>query len=362
MAAAVCTGAGRIAGAQGVAMMRGVLLMLMLLVLSPAQAGEFWSRLWRNADQRGEALLKQGDAKNAANEYADPARKAYAKLKAGDYQGAAKDLASLQGSDAAYNRGNALAYSGDLQGALDAYDAALKANPDNQDAKHNRDLVAQQLKQQNAQSQKNGSPKDGQQKSGDQNANGQGSSGQNSSGQNSNGQNSNGQNSDGQNQQGQQGGQAGQDKAGNSGQGKQDNADKEGKSGSAAENDKNIQSNHNDIKQQQSGAGAQPQGQQSPGQQSPAQQAASGAQQKQEAANDAEQARRDAEASLGQAADGAKNTGDKKMGASDGVEPPKTENQLAQEQWLRSIPDDPAGLLRRKFMIEHLIRQQKAQQ
>jgi Ca-activated chloride channel family protein len=34
-----------------------------------------------------------------------------------------------------------------------------------------------------------------------------------------------------------------------------------------------------------------------------------------------------------------------------------SEQQLAQEQWLRQIPDDPGGLLRRKFMIEHLIRQ-----
>jgi len=41
--------------------------------------------------------------------------------------------------------------------------------------------------------------------------------------------------------------------------------------------------------------------------------------------------------------------------------PPMTEQQLAQEQWLHSIPDDPGGLLRRKFLIEHLLRKQKAQ-
>ena len=32
------------------------------------------------------------------------------------------------------------------------------------------------------------------------------------------------------------------------------------------------------------------------------------------------------------------------------------------DQWLRRIPDDPAGLLRRKFMLEHLRRQQQAAQ
>ena len=37
--------------------------------------------------------------------------------------------------------------------------------------------------------------------------------------------------------------------------------------------------------------------------------------------------------------------------------PPRNEQQLSQDQWLRRIPDDPGGLLRRKFMIEHLIKQ-----
>jgi Ca-activated chloride channel family protein len=41
--------------------------------------------------------------------------------------------------------------------------------------------------------------------------------------------------------------------------------------------------------------------------------------------------------------------------------PPQTEQQIALEQWLRQIPDDPGGLLRRKFMIEHLMKQQQVQ-
>ena len=41
---------------------------------------------------------------------------------------------------------------------------------------------------------------------------------------------------------------------------------------------------------------------------------------------------------------------------------PPSEKQMSQEQWLRSIPDDPGGLLRRKFLIEHMMRQQRAQQ
>jgi Ca-activated chloride channel family protein len=47
--------------------------------------------------------------------------------------------------------------------------------------------------------------------------------------------------------------------------------------------------------------------------------------------------------------------------ASDDPLLPQTEQQLALEQWLRQIPDDPGGLLRRKFMIEHLMKQQQVQ-
>jgi len=41
---------------------------------------------------------------------------------------------------------------------------------------------------------------------------------------------------------------------------------------------------------------------------------------------------------------------------------PESEAQLAQDQWLRRIPDDPGGLLRRKFLIEHMMKQQEQQQ
>lgn len=43
-----------------------------------------------------------------------------------------------------------------------------------------------------------------------------------------------------------------------------------------------------------------------------------------------------------------------------GREEPKNEQEIALEQWLQQIPDDPGGLLRRKFMLEHLERQRGA--
>ncbi len=47
--------------------------------------------------------------------------------------------------------------------------------------------------------------------------------------------------------------------------------------------------------------------------------------------------------------------------ANDSSQTPVSEQQLALEQWLRQVPDDPAGLLRRKFMVEHLMRQKRRQ-
>ena len=59
-----------------------------------------------------------------------------------DYKKAA-DL--FQKSGNLYNLGNALAYSGDIQGAINAYAEELKKNPDNEDAKFNKEYLEKQL-------------------------------------------------------------------------------------------------------------------------------------------------------------------------------------------------------------------------
>jgi Ca-activated chloride channel family protein len=53
------------------------------------------------------------------------------------------------------------------------------------------------------------------------------------------------------------------------------------------------------------------------------------------------------------------NPGARSAAANDNPREPPGEQELALEQWLRQVPDDPAGLLRRKFMLEHLRRQQR---
>jgi len=326
-------------------MMRIFSMLVLLATVLPVQAGEFWSKLWRNADQQGEALMQQGDATNAAKVFVDPHRKAYAKLKAGDYQGAAKDLGDLHDSDADYNRGNALAHAGDLQGALDAYDVALKSDPNNQDAKHNRELIANALKQHPPQQQKSGDKesqddkKDGQQ--------GKDSSGQDSSSDQNKGDDKDKQGEQGRKDQKEQQGKTGQaDNKADKGQDStaQNKQDRQGKEGQKPQDGKSGDGKPEDRKQV--------------GQEKNSQHAA--------AKDDAEQARRDVAASLAKPAAGGKNgevVGDE-INASKAMpaNTPKSEKQIAQEQWLRSIPDDPGGLLRRKFLIEHMIRQQKAQQ
>ena len=70
---------------------------------------------------------------------------------AGDFAGAAKAFAQGNTAAAHYNRGNALARSGELEAALDAYEQALERQPDLQPALDNQALVQQMLQQRQAQ-------------------------------------------------------------------------------------------------------------------------------------------------------------------------------------------------------------------
>ncbi len=369
-------------------MMRALLALALFAFMLPAQAGMHWSDLWRNPDQQGEALLQHGDAAAAAKVYKDARRKAYAELKAGDYAAAARDLAALDDSDANYNRGNALAYAGDLQGAISAYDAALQRDPHNQDAIHNRELVESALKQQRPQQQNSDSDKSKDGKSNGQNGNSQNSSSRqqgNQSGQAGNkagqGQNSSAQDNSQQpgsggdrskdgKQAGQQGGSQGSSAQGDGEQAGQNGNNKSGRQGQSSANNQAQTGQAGDNTRGQSSSAQGTSGNQAMQQQQAGKEGAGPGQQASQMAqgqahDDAEQARRDAAASLAYAASN-KQGGNGSANEADGnavQQPtaPMSEQQLAQEQWLHSIPDDPGGLLRRKFMIEHMMRQQKEQ-
>ena len=65
-----------------------------------------------------------------------------------DYLAAARSYAESKTATGYYNRGNALAFAGDLDGALAAYQAALSLEPQHKDALHNRGLIRQWLHRQ----------------------------------------------------------------------------------------------------------------------------------------------------------------------------------------------------------------------
>ena len=127
-------------------------LVLPLLSLSEPVNASLWQDLWQNADQQGQEALESGDAAKAQTLFEDSQWRGSAAYRAGDYEAAIGDFIAEDSADGHYNRGNALAKSGDLEGAIEAYNQALKLQPEMEDALANRDLI-EKLKQQQEQQQ-----------------------------------------------------------------------------------------------------------------------------------------------------------------------------------------------------------------
>ena len=142
---------------------RGWVLVLVVAILplpQPAHAAG-WSDLWRTPDQQAQALLEEGEAARAAELFEDPAWRAVARYRAGDYSGSAGDFAAREDADALYNLGNAQARMGRFDEAIESYNQALEMNPDNEDAAYNRDLIQDLVDQQNEQNQDQGNQEEG---------------------------------------------------------------------------------------------------------------------------------------------------------------------------------------------------------
>lgn len=292
-----------------------VIILYLTLISTYADAALNWQGLWHTPDQQAQALLKQGKAQEAANTFLNPRHKAYAQLQAGEYAQAEKGFSQFKDTDAYYNRGNAYAHMNQLPQALQAYEQALKLDPHNKDAVHNRDLVKQALKKQQ---------KSDQQKQNQQDQNQQGKNQQSENKDKSQANKQQGNKQPGQNQENQQ-------------------------ANSAANKDGN--------KSQQANFG------QNPNQKN--QQGVTKPEQDMQAKDSKEQAESDAKTAMAaqqpQSAANAKasnensaNTNSANVSAESMA---NNEQNMAQKQWLKQIPDDPSGLLRRKLLIEHLIRQ-----
>jgi Ca-activated chloride channel family protein len=226
-------------------------LLVCLLVPPPAHAG-IWEDLWLRPDQQARRALRDGEPDRAVGLFEDPTWEAVARYRAGDYPGAIQGFAEEPAADGYYNLGNALAFNGDYEAALEAYDTSLDLDPDNGDARYNRDIVARLLEEQQSAEQQ------------DENEGDDGTNPENS-GQPQDG----GQPQDAQNQQPPEGEQADQPPETEPQESEQSDAEDDNRQAEAQEGDSN-----------------------------------------------------------------------------------RDERQDALEQWLRRVPDDPGGLLRRKFQYE----------
>jgi len=269
---------------------RGVLLALLLLpiVMTPNQADAMaWQDWWQTPDQQGQVLMQQGKPAAAAGVFNNPDWKSASLYRAKKFKQAAQALDGVKSADGFYNRGNALAKAGNLKGALDAYDRALKLDKTDKDAQFNRDLVKKAL-QQSQQKKSDQKKKSDKQNKKDQKKNKQGEQG--------------GKNKD-------------QDKSASQ-QSKSKNSDQ----------DKSGQKQGKEDKQSGQKKAKQKEQKKKDEQQAQAKQQSAGKQQdKQKAARAAEK----------------------------DADPKDKEKSAAMQQWLRRIPDDPGGLLRRKFQYQY---------
>jgi Ca-activated chloride channel homolog len=267
---------------------KGVFFLLPLTLFSmispqPAYALEWgdlgwkdlaWEKLWKTPDQRGAQLLDQGDTQAAANAFERSDWAGVANYRAGDYNQAAELFSSVEGAVAQYNLANALAFAGELEQAIEAYDKALASDPTMEDAQYNKAILEELLQQQQEQQQEQQ------------------------------------QNQQGENQQDQQDNQGQQQP-----QQQTQNSDEQSEQAQNEENQGDQSQSENDEQRNE-------------------QETADAEQDSQEQNQEQELETQMAEAT-------------------------PDELDESSERWLRSIPDDPSGFLRRKFEYESARRQQE---
>ncbi len=302
---------------------RGWLMILPLALCAHTQtaAAFSWNDLWQRPDQQAQAQLDAGNAKQAQVLAKNPALRGVADYRAGDMADAARDFQSVAGADARYNAGNALAKQQQFKEAIAAYNDALQRDPFLADAAANKKAVEEWLKKQQQKKQQGDKDKQDSKDHQGKDQQDDGSSG--------------GQGADQQKEQSDQSSSSAdskQDSKNNQqGDGDQnsDKKDKQSQSGSSGQ-----QNDRGDDKNAQQQAGANEADQQSQ------QRYSEGIDQalKQDASKDQPR------------------TKPIRLGANE-REGTQNEQQQAVQQWLQRVPDDPGGLLRRKFLLEHQRRQ-----
>lgn len=133
---------GLLAFRRGWLLTLAVLMLLPGLLASPRPAiAGLWEDLWQRPDQQSASALMQGEYDLAAERAPGAEYLGSARYRQGDFEAAAEAFASGDSPWHHYNRGNALAQSGQLREALNAFDQALRQDPEMPDARYNRQQV-----------------------------------------------------------------------------------------------------------------------------------------------------------------------------------------------------------------------------
>ncbi len=284
---------------------RGWLAVLALLLMVPQPAAALnWQDLWQRPDQQAHSAFQAGDYKTAGDNFEDPRWKASALYRAGQYAEALKSHPQAESANDWYNRGTALARTGQLDEALAAYDQALQLNPGDEDTRTNRKLVEEALKQQ----QQNSAQGEGEPPQTDEN--------------------------------------------------KQSEAQAQAQAGQSDQTDLSDQSNTSGQCDQEPTAGQPQASDQMPD--STEQSAEDGQNsQGQERANQADSDQAQQPGDKQQPESGRQAGGEQdrqqesQLSATAADQPPANAEQRELQQWLQRIPDDPGGLLRRKFLYQY---------
>lgn len=272
-----------------------------------------WKDLWQTKDQQAAELYNTQPSK-AAELFEDKAWQGSSYYRAKDYGNSLQSFGEIDNKTAQdhYNHGNALAQSSNLDQAIEAYEQALKLDPKMKDAQFNKELI-EKLKEQQEQDQQQDSDQDQQDES-DQNESEQKDSDSDS-----------------------------QDQQQDSQQNQQQNSSDQDGSGQDQDSDQKESQNKNSDQEESE-----------EDQESEAQQSEKS--EEEQESEELSQAQKDKEAN--EEEDGKESIPPHSQQASN-LTP---EQQQALEQWLNRVPDDPGGLLKRKFLYQYNQQQEHSEE